>query len=238
MEDKSVSNEENDILIQLQKISYQIVKKEQVLANIYHVEIPEEVIKHVFDLMFSINQSISEFRFMKNMRNEIFKDVITKIGINDILREIETLVEYVEENYYYEIATNVKIFLDEVIKSDFILNSHPDYNMYITKIHFYAYKIEVGYNANIRVKKHPEYAQIKDLIEHRENIIKFFHNKIKVEDYILEELDELKNLLLEYEKHMGDVDKVKDRKLKGILFQNFYSNYKKRLDLLFLINDI
>ena len=35
----------------------------------------------------------------------------------------------------------------------------------------------------------------------------------------------LKNLLIEYDKHMDDVKRLEDKNLKRILFQKFYTNY-------------
>lgn len=227
-----------NILFELQEISDSLVTKEENYLGRYNEVAPEEVIKQVFEYMHSITVKVCEYKFMEKMGQMIFKDAITKIGINQILNEIDTLTKYVEENYYFDVSTCVKAFFKELIEDKVMLNSNPDYTLFTTKIQFYMYRISIGYSANIKVKNHPEYSKIKDLVECRENIIRFFHHKIKAEDYIYDELEMLKNLLIEYDKHMDDVKRLEDKNLKRILFQKFYTNYSNKLEVLFLINDL
>lgn len=226
-------NKEN-ILKEIANISYRIVKKEKEYAQKYAINTPEQVKKEVVNCMLLINQEITKYNFSKEMKNTKLANAIPEVKIEDIFELIEILVKSVEEKYYYyyEICTSVIGYLDKIIN----MHSFSGEDSIRIFLEFSKYQISLEYQRNIRIKEHSEYKKIEEFIESRNNIIKFFHNKLKLQDYIYEELVELKKALIEYENHMVDVELLEDEKLKSIMFVDFFANFDKKIDTLLFIN--
>lgn len=226
-------NQEN-ILKEIANISYRIVKKEKEYAQKYAIKASEQVKKDVVNCMLLISQEITKFNFMKEMKNTKLESSISEVKIKDIIELIEILVKSVEEKYYYyyEITSSVIAYLDKIIN----MHSFSGEDSIRIFLEFSKYQISLEYQRNIRIKEHSEYKKIQEFIESRNNIIKFFHNKLKLQDYIYEEFVELKNALIEYENHMVDVELLEDEKLKSIMFVDFFVNYDKKIDTLLFIH--
>lgn len=226
--------QEKDILEQLYSISIRIVLKEKMYAHKYHVSASKEDKKDVLNRMFFVSEEVNEYKFLKKMSSSELKCVVNKKKLSEISTMIELLVNHVNNNYYcyHEIISTVMSFLDDLKKE---LKEITD-DFFDLELMFHKYRLSLEYQRNIRIKEHPEYDKIAEMINLREQIIKFFHTKWKLKDYILEELEELINLLIDYETHIEDVKRLEDYKLRSIIFQEFFSGYEKKIESLCLIN--
>lgn len=226
-------NKEN-ILKEISEISYRIVKKEKEYAQKYAINTPEQVKKEVVNCMLLINQEITKYNFSKEMKNTKLANAIPEVKIEDIFELIEILVKSVEEKYYYyyEICTSVIGYLSK-FTSIISFSSEDSFRVFLE---LSKYQLSLEYQRNIRIKEHPEYEKIQYFIKSRERIIKFFHKKTELQDYIYEELVELKNAMIEYENCMVDVEVLEDEKIKSIMFVDFFANFDKKIDTLLFIN--
>lgn len=229
-----MNNENLTILERLEQVSNNIIIKEQRYASKYNLEAPKEVKNKIFKDMLEVKKKVTEYKFISNMKDSIFEKVVPFITVDDIWFSINTLICDVEENYYCDIAKSVVSFLGELSKEF----DKPCFELLSVDMKFYIYQLKIETKRNICIKEHPEYSKIEELIKCRENIIRFFHNKGNLDDYLLEELEELNDLLLAYESHMLDIKDIEDCKLKSIIFQDFYPNYASKLKILFDINDV
>ena len=166
-------NIRNNILEELLKISISIEKKEKHYSEMYSVEPPEEVVKLVLEMMLYIKQTVCEYEFMNKMSQSYLKKAVEKVDWNEIMSSIKDLVNYVELNYYYEIATTVFSFLKNLFKE---LNI-SQVDLLNSEMQIELYKVSLNNNMFIRIKEHSEFDKISDFIKCRENIIKFFRNK-------------------------------------------------------------
>ena len=169
---------------------------------------PVELQKRVFNILFRVSQKLDSFDITKNLKDDGLDFLNPKLNKKSIIKQMESLIDMISKEYYYDIAE----IIDGYVFSNFI---HNDLWKAEEK-----YLEELSESIFVRqyIRKHKESKKVAELVFYYSSLKSIDYNKRYEEKYY--KLLGIKNLLLEYERALKSLDKVKDVNLKRAVLSN------------------
>lgn len=169
---------------------------------------PVELQKRVFNILFRVSQKLDSFDITKNLKDDGLDFLNPKLNKKSIIKQMESLIDMISKEYYYDIAN----IIDGYIYSNFIHNSFWKAEE--------KYLEELSESIFVRqyIRKHKESKKVAELVFYYSSLKSIDYNKRYEEKYY--KLLGIKNLLLEYERALKSLDKVKDVSLKRAVLSN------------------
>ena len=169
---------------------------------------PVELQKRVFNILFRVSQKLDSFDITKNLKDNGLDFLNPKLNKKSIIKQMESLIDMISKEYYYDIAE----IIDGYVFSNFI---HNDLWKAEEK-----YLEELSESIFVRqyIRKHKESKKVAELVFYYSSLKSIDYNKRYEKKYY--KLLGIKNLLLEYERALKSLDKVKDVNLKRAVLSN------------------
>lgn len=185
-----------------------VFTKQREYEEIIGMKSPVELQKRVFEILFRVSQKLNSFDITKKLKEDGLDFLNPKLNKKSIIKQMESLIDMVSKDYYYDIAE----IIDGYVFSNFI---HNDLWKAEEK---YLEKITESIFVRQYIRKHKESKKVAELIFYYSSLKSIDYNKRYEEKYY--KLLGIKNLLLEYERALKSLDKVKDINLKRAVLSN------------------
>lgn len=210
--EKSVFEQEKEMYQkEIRKIIVRIKNSIKEYREKYYTPMPEEIKERIFDRLLSVNQTLSTYIFLQDMRSSEFYEIINRFEKTNIYNDLSEVVSLTMQYYNYDVAYLVDKQLDQLEE----------------KIH------HNGYACRHCLSKDQEITGLQKSID-----LDFNFNKIKLpiefESFFeflelcstsqfqgMYTLIGIKEMLLEFEKSLDFISKLKNQDEINILLEYF-----------------
>lgn len=210
--EKSVFEQEKErYQKEIRKIIVRIKNSIKEYREKYYTPMPEEIKERIFERLLSVNHTLSTYIFLQDMRSSEFYEIINRFEKTTIDNDLEQIVSLTKQYYNYDVAYLVDKQLDQLEEkihhNEYACRHCLSKDQEITGL---QKSIDLDFNFN----------KIKLPIEF-ESFFEFLELCSTSQFQGMYTLIGIKEMLLEFEKSLDFISKLKNQEDINILFEYF-----------------